>query len=140
MKFSEKPIFLIFMHNQLSGNLIFELMMRMWERVYQSCPRSSRKRSEHAVGGLPASSVYPLEDNFIDLRPTISSYQQNQHQKFYCHKISKLSHCVSCLWDTSVYFLDISYTLQILSVHGWKVLVGTLSAAVKLCLVYFFVV
>lgn len=42
----------------------------------------------------------------------------------------KFFHCCSCLWCTSVYFLDFSCTLQMHSVHGWKILVGTLTAAV----------
>lgn len=35
MRFSERPISFIFMHIQLSGKLVLELMLRMWERVYQ---------------------------------------------------------------------------------------------------------
>lgn len=77
MRSSERPIFFISMHSQLSSNLGLELVMRMWQRVYQSCPTSTRQRTKHA------SSVCPI----IKARLTIPSYQQNQHQKFYRHKI-----------------------------------------------------
>lgn len=101
-------------------------------RVYHSCPSAPDSIQRR----LPASSSYPMGNHLTSTGLQFPTNRTNIQNSIVV-KSAKTSHCSSCLWDTSVYFLDISYTLQIHSVHGWKESEGTLNAAAKLCLVDF---
>lgn len=101
--------------------------------VYHSCPRAPGSVQRR----LSASSSYPIESNLTNTGLQFPPTNRINIQSSTTIKSAKTSHCCSCLWDTSVYFLDISYTLRIHSVHGRKESEGTLNAAAKLCLVDF---
>lgn len=126
----------LYFHAYFSGNLALEVMMR---RGCIELSQSHQTVLKECCKGTVSLFILPNRDNLTKtglqypLLPTEPTSKVPSSSSL----LSPLT-VPSCLWDTSVYFLDISYTLQIHSVHGWKVLEGTLSAAAKLCLVYFF--